>query len=58
MSWAGHYVPEPLFFYRMHDANMSGIGRSVLAEDDRTGRKDRLLSGYWRVAESGEIAPD
>ncbi len=42
----------------MHDGNMSGIGRSVLAEDDDSGRKDRLLSGYWRVAESDEVVPD
>ena len=51
-GWIGRYVPEPLFFYRMHDGNMSGIGRSVLAEDDDSGRKDRLLSGYWRIAET------
>jgi glycosyltransferase involved in cell wall biosynthesis len=57
-GWTGRYVAEPLFFYRMHDANMSGIGRSVLAEDDCTGRKDRLLSGYWAIAGSDEIAPD
>lgn len=57
-GWTGQYVSEPLFFYRMHDGNMSGIGRSVLAEDDDTGRKDRLLSGYWRVAEINEVLPD
>ena len=57
-GWIGRYIPEPLFFYRMHDANMSGIGRSVLAEDDDSGRKDRLLSGYWRIAETNEAAPD
>ena len=52
VGWIGRYVPEPLFFYRMHNRNMSGIGRSVLAEEDNSGRKDRLLSGYWRVAET------
>ncbi len=57
-GWTGRYIAEPLFFYRMHDANMSGIGRSVLAEDDDSGRKDRLLSGYWRIAESDEISAD
>ncbi len=57
-GWIGRYVAEPLFFYRMHDGNMSGIGRSVLAEDDDSGRKDRLLSGYWRIAESDEVLPD
>ena len=56
-GWIGRYVAEPLFFYRMHDTNMSGIGRSVLDEDDKSGRKDRLLSGYWRVAKSDEVVP-
>jgi glycosyltransferase involved in cell wall biosynthesis len=56
-GWIGRYVAEPLFFYRMHDTNMSGIGRCVLAEDDQSGRKDRLLLGYWRVAKSDEVVP-
>lgn len=56
-GWTGRYVAEPLFFYRMHDRNMSGIGRSVLAEDDDSGRKDRLLAGYWRVAETDGTLP-
>ena len=28
-GWTGHYVAEPLFFYRMHDRNLSGIGRRL-----------------------------
>lgn len=57
-DWIGWYVAEPLFLYRMHDDNMSGIGRGVLAVDDDCDRKDRLLSGYWRIAESDDILPD
>ena len=49
-GWIGHYVPEPLFNYRMHQSNISGIGKAVLSEGDAEGRKERLLSGYWRTA--------
>ena len=49
-GWVGHYIAEPLFNYRMHQANLSGIGQAVLSEDAVDGRRDRLLSGYWRTA--------
>ena len=54
-GWVGHYIPEPLFNYRMHQSNMSGIGRAVLTEGDSDGRKDRLLSGYWRIVGAGPL---
>ncbi len=45
----GHYVDQPLFDYRMHDANMSDIG-SLIQRDLAEGRTDHaLLSGYWAV---------
>lgn len=50
-GWIGRHVAEPLFYYRMHDRNISGIGRCVLAENREDGRKERLLSGYWRIAD-------
>ena len=43
-------MPEPLFNYRMHQSNISDIGKAVLSEGDAEGRKERLLSGYWRTA--------
>jgi glycosyltransferase involved in cell wall biosynthesis len=46
-GWWGHYIPEPLFHYRMHDANISGIGKRVLDEVDNGKRGERILSGYW-----------
>jgi len=46
-GWHGEHLAEPLFYYRMHDANMSGIGRRVAAELDGGTRGERLLSGYW-----------
>lgn len=56
-GWVGHYMPEPLFNYRMHQGNMSGIGQAVLSEGDTDPRRDRLLSGYWRIAGSGAPGP-
>ncbi|HSH42523.1 MAG TPA: glycosyltransferase family A protein [Arenicellales bacterium] len=49
-GWTGHHIAEPLFSYRMHDANMSGIGRRVLSETESGERGERILSGYWEVA--------
>ncbi len=46
-GWHGEYLPEPLFEYRMHDANISGIGKRVLDEVDEGKRGERILSGYW-----------
>lgn len=46
-GWTGLHVPEPLFRYRMHDRNLSGIGARVLAETESGARGERILSGYW-----------
>jgi len=46
-GWRGHHIPEPLFCYRMHDANMSGIGKKVMAEVGEGKRGHVILSGYW-----------
>jgi len=51
-GWIGHYINEPLFYYRMHGENMSGIGERVTAEADNGSRGERILSGYWQI--SGE----
>lgn len=51
-GWTGHHIAEPLFSYRMHTGNMSGIGHRVLAESDSGKRGERILSGYWEVARS------
>ena len=49
-GWTGHHIAEPLFNYRMHSNNMSGIGQRVIAEAEKGGGGDRILSGYWEVA--------
>lgn len=49
-GWHGRYLPEALFFYRMHERNLSGIGEKVLAEVQKGQRGHRILSGYWPTA--------
>ncbi|WP_343807571.1 glycosyltransferase family A protein [Alteraurantiacibacter aestuarii] len=46
-GWNGRHLPEPLFCYRMHDNNISGIGRRVIDEVERGEGGERILSGYW-----------
>ena len=46
-GWTGLHIPEPLFCYRMHDANLSGIGKRVTAEVESGVGGERILSGYW-----------
>lgn len=55
-GWAGEHLAEPLFHYRMHDSNMSGIGRKVLAEAEKGSRGERLLSGYWELSREAAAA--
>ncbi len=49
-GWAGHYVAEPLFYYRMHGHNMSGIGERVMSEAEAGTKGERILSGYWQTS--------
>ncbi|MFH1133533.1 MAG: glycosyltransferase [Nanoarchaeota archaeon] len=46
-GFVGLHIPEPLFFYRMHGANVSGIGRRIIA-DLNAGNQSAILSGYWQ----------
>jgi len=49
-GWSGFHIAEPLFFYRMHERNLSGIGNRVLTEHRKGQRGERILSGYWQLA--------
>lgn len=49
-GWYGHYINEPLFYYRMHGDNMSGIGERITSETDKGSYGERILSGYWQVS--------
>lgn len=49
-GWHGLHIPEPLFCYRMHSRNLSGIGTRVLAEVEKGEMGHRILSGYWPTA--------
>ncbi|MFQ5348637.1 MAG: glycosyltransferase family 2 protein [Rhodothalassiaceae bacterium] len=46
-GWQGKHIAEPLFYYRMHGKNLSGIGNRVLDEIAGGHRGERILSGYW-----------
>lgn len=51
-GWIGHHIPEPLFYYRMHTNNLSGIGQRVMNEVEQGTCGERLLSGYWDIAQA------
>lgn len=55
-GWRGFHLPEPLFFYRMHSGNVSGIGDRVIAEVEGGHTGERILSGYWPTAVSGAVS--
>lgn len=46
-GWNGRHLAEPLFCYRMHQDNLSGIGKRVIDEVERGEGGERILSGYW-----------
>lgn len=48
-GWIGFHLAEPLFSYRMHGENLSGIGKRVSTELESGRRGERILSGYWPV---------
>ena len=49
-GWNGFHVGEPLFNYRMHRNNISGIGRRIIAEIELDNYREHMLSGYWGLA--------
>lgn len=49
----GIHIPQRLFSYRMHDTNMSGIGRRIFDDLGSEGRKERMLSRYWQSSTTG-----
>jgi glycosyltransferase involved in cell wall biosynthesis len=49
-GWTGYHIAEPLFYYRMHRNNLSGIGKKITSETDRGEYGERILSGYWGTA--------
>ena len=49
-GWTGYHIAEPLFYYRMHSNNLSGIGKRIISETDKGEYGERMLSGYWGIA--------
>jgi glycosyltransferase involved in cell wall biosynthesis len=57
-GWKGHHLPRPLFAYRLHPDNISGIGARLLPQLSRHRRYGRLLGQVWPIAtRSGEASP-
>jgi|ETNmetMinimDraft_2_1059921.scaffolds.fasta_scaffold39305_2 glycosyltransferase involved in cell wall biosynthesis len=46
-GYRGLHIPEPLFHYRMHDDNISGIGLKILDEHQNGRINNPMLKGYW-----------
>ncbi|MGD8326136.1 MAG: glycosyltransferase family A protein [Sphingomonadales bacterium] len=46
-GWWGQHIAEPMFCYRMHGNNLSGIGQRVIGEIQSGQGGERILSGYW-----------
>ena len=53
---AGYHVPRPLLRYRMHGANLSGIGARIEGEIAGGSRSAFILSGIWPTAPHPEGA--
>ncbi|MFB3077018.1 MAG: hypothetical protein ACE1Y4_03335, partial [Lysobacterales bacterium] len=49
-GWTGYHIAEPLFYYRMHLNNLSGIGKRIISEAEKGEYGERILSGYWGTA--------
>jgi glycosyltransferase involved in cell wall biosynthesis len=43
----GIHIDEPLFKYRMHSKNLSGIGGRIVTDIGRNKNLEPMLSGYW-----------
>ncbi len=49
-GWTGYHIAEPMFYYRMHSNNLSGIGKRIISEAEKGEYGERILSGYWGTA--------
>jgi glycosyltransferase involved in cell wall biosynthesis len=49
-GWTGYHIAEPLFSYRMHSNNLSGIGKRIITEAEKGEYGERILSGYWGIS--------
>ena len=49
-GWKGLHLPEPIFYYRMHSENVSGIGDRIITAIESGDSDECILSGYWPTA--------
>jgi glycosyltransferase involved in cell wall biosynthesis len=55
-GWRGEHLPRPLFSYRLHSQNTSGIGARLLPELSRQRTSEPLLGQVWPTAPSAAEA--
>lgn len=47
-NYDGYYINAPMFCYRMHSSNLSGIGNKILKNViDQDSYTEKILSGLW-----------
>jgi glycosyltransferase involved in cell wall biosynthesis len=51
-GWAGRHLPRPLFSYRLHAHNNSGIGVRLLPELNADHGSEQVLARAWPTAEA------
>jgi glycosyltransferase involved in cell wall biosynthesis len=49
-GWEGRHLPRPLFSYRLHTSNVSGIGKRLLPTAGGTANIEPLLGEHWPTA--------
>ena len=49
-GWEGRHLPQPLFSYRLHASNVSGIGTRLLPAAEDTKAIEPLLGEHWQTA--------
>jgi glycosyltransferase involved in cell wall biosynthesis len=55
-GWKGLHLPQPLFSYRLHERNNSGIGARLLPKLNGHPKSERLLGRDWPTARLTEVS--
>jgi glycosyltransferase involved in cell wall biosynthesis len=56
-GWSGRHIDRPLFSYRLHEDNVSGIGARLLPELNGPRSSERLLAPEWPTATPPRTQP-
>lgn len=53
-GFKGLYIPKPLFYYRQHDRNLSGVGQKTKLQIAAGGVRNHLLEVPWPTYKAGQ----